>query len=94
MEDVEPPAAQATLPPPQPGQPNDNTRALIDPGTGEPIELYTGQLITAESGGGDQFVHLGWRAGGFSSTSRTHARFKPELAAADVLFFSGRLTRD
>ena len=67
MEDVEPPVAKAAPPPrpppppPPPPQPNDNTRPLIDPGTGEPIELYTGELITAESGGGDQYVHLGRR---------------------------------
>ena len=60
MEDVEPPAPPPPTPtPPPPPQSNDNTRALIDPGTGEPIELYTGELITAESGGADQFVHLG-----------------------------------
>ena len=64
VEDVEPPVAKAAPPPPpppssSPPQSNDNTRPLIDPGTGEPIELYTGELITAESGGADQYVHLG-----------------------------------
>ena len=62
MEDVEPPVARASPPPPpttSPPQSNDNSRPLIDPGTGEPIELYTGELITAESGGADQYVHLG-----------------------------------
>ena len=74
MEDVEPPAAEATLAPPQP---KDNNRALIDPGTGEPIELYTGQLITAESGGGDQFVHLGWRL-----FVLTHATFQIRVSSS------------
>ena len=61
MEDVEPPVAKATPPPPPPpSPPQTNSPPLIDPGTGEPIELYTGELITAESGGADQYVHLGW----------------------------------
>ncbi len=38
---------------------NKNTRPLLDPATGEPIELYQGELITADNNpSGEEYVHL------------------------------------
>ena len=51
---------QPALPPRQPNPTSNNKNILIDEATGEPIELYTGELITADNnpGGEDGMVML------------------------------------